>query len=69
VGAGCDAAPYFRVFNPNAQLQKFDKNLEYVKKWIPQADSYPHIPIVDHAYARQRALEAYSKALNAKRGF
>lgn len=68
-GSGCDAAPYFRVFNPNTQLDKFDKNLEYVRKWIPQIDFYPHLPIVDHAFARQRALEAYSKAVNATRGF
>ncbi len=68
-GSGCDAAPYFRVFNPETQLHKFDKNLEYVKKWIPQDGFYPHLPLVDHAYARQRALEAYSKAVNARRGY
>lgn len=59
-GTGCDAAPYFRVFNPTTQLQKFDKNLEYVKKWIPEygTSDYPE-PIVDHKFARTRALDVY----------
>ncbi|WP_434036925.1 cryptochrome/photolyase family protein [Formosa sp. 4Alg 33] len=59
-GTGCDAAPYFRIFNPITQLEKFDKNLEYVKTWIPEfgTDAYPD-PIVDHKEARARALETY----------
>ena len=63
-GSGCDAAPYFRVFNPRLQTEKFDKNLEYIKKWIPEINSfnYPH-PIVDHDFARKRVLEVYQKAL------
>lgn len=63
-GSGCDAAPYFRVFNPRLQTEKFDKNLEYIKKWIPELNSldYPQ-PIVDHDFARKRVLEVYQKAL------
>lgn len=63
-GSGCDAAPYFRIFNPTIQLKKFDKGLEYVKKWVPefQEFNYP-TPIVDHEFARKRALEVYGKAL------
>ncbi|MGF1532881.1 MAG: cryptochrome/photolyase family protein [Bernardetiaceae bacterium] len=63
-GSGCDAAPYFRVFNPTAQLKKFDPDLKYVKKWISEYGdfSYP-APIVDHAYARQRALDTYKAGL------
>jgi deoxyribodipyrimidine photo-lyase len=63
-GSGCDAAPFFRVFNPTLQLQKFDKGLEYVKKWVPefQEFTYPK-PIVQHELARKRALEVYGKAL------
>jgi len=63
-GCGCDAAPYFRVFNPTLQTQKFDKDLKYIKKWIPEPDSFDYpAPIVDHVLARNRALETYSKAL------
>ncbi|OCX51257.1 deoxyribodipyrimidine photolyase [Mucilaginibacter sp. PPCGB 2223] len=67
-GSGTDAAPYFRVFNPEIQLKKFDPNLEYVKKWVPEyADfsTYPK-PIVEHAYARDRCLKAFKKALAEK---
>ena len=66
-GSGTDAAPYFRVFNPEIQLKKFDPKLEYVKKWVPEyADfsKYPK-PIVDHAFARDRCLTAFKKALSA----
>jgi deoxyribodipyrimidine photo-lyase len=65
-GSGTDAAPYFRVFNPDTQLKKFDPKLEYIKKWVPEyADfsKYPK-PIVDHAFARNRCLAAFKKALN-----
>jgi len=63
-GSGCDAAPYFRVFNPELQTEKFDKDLQYIRKWIPELDSleYPK-PIVKHEEARKRCLETYSKVL------
>jgi len=63
-GSGCDAAPYFRVFNPTAQLEKFDKELRYVRKWVPEygTSAYPE-PIVDHATARKRAIETYQSVL------
>lgn len=59
-GTGCDAAPYFRVFNPSEQLKKFDKDLIYTKKWVPEllTQNYP-LPMVDHVMARKRALETY----------
>ena len=62
--SGCDAAPYFRVFNPALQTEKFDKDLKYIKKWVPefQEFSYPK-PIVVHEVARKRVLEVYAKAL------
>ncbi|WP_297335093.1 deoxyribodipyrimidine photo-lyase [Algoriphagus sp.] len=65
-GTGTDAQPYFRVFNPESQTEKFDKDLKYIKKWIPELTSkeYPK-PIVDHKFARQRALDTYKEALNS----
>jgi len=65
-GSGCDAAPYFRVFNPTSQLQKFDRKYEYVKQWVPEwgTAAYPD-PIVDHKMARQRAIDTYKAALSA----
>ena len=65
-GCGCDAAPYFRVFNPEIQMTKFDPKREYVKRWAPEMDSaaYPK-PMVPHAAARIRALETYARALAA----
>lgn len=64
-GTGTDAQPYFRVFNPESQKDKFDKDLKYIKKWIPEfgTDKYPE-PIVEHKFARQRALDTYKKALD-----
>ena len=64
-GSGCDAAPYFRIFNPNIQLKKFDKENLYVKKWVPAygTDQYPS-PMVDHDEARKRALAVYANALS-----
>ncbi|MDP2236483.1 MAG: deoxyribodipyrimidine photo-lyase [Bacteroidales bacterium] len=64
-GTGCDAAPYFRVFNPSEQLKKFDSELKYVSKWVPEINdlNYCNYLIVDHAFARNRALETYKKAL------
>jgi deoxyribodipyrimidine photo-lyase len=63
-GSGTDAAPYFRIFNPAAQLEKFDKDLEYVKKWLPEygTPAYPQ-PIVVHEIARDKCLERYKEAL------
>ena len=63
-GSGCDAAPYFRVFNPTSQLQKFDTQMAYVKQWVPEfgTDAYPE-PIVEHKFARQRAIDTYKAAL------
>lgn len=64
-GSGVDAAPYFRIFNPTTQIQKFDKDLNYIKQWVPdfQELTYPQ-PIVDHKFARERCLETYKSALN-----
>ena len=64
-GTGCDAAPWFRVFNPSLQLDKFDHNREYVKKWVPgvSGKDYPD-PIVDHNQARVRAISVFKSGLN-----
>lgn len=63
-GTGTDAQPYFRIFNPYSQTDKFDKEQKYIKKWIPEfgTDNYPE-PIIPHKEARERALETYKKAL------
>jgi deoxyribodipyrimidine photo-lyase len=66
-GTGCDAAPYFRIFNPTEQTKKFDPKLTYIKKWVPEYDGLTYTqPIVDHKFARERTLTAYKKALNEK---
>ena len=63
-GTGCDAAPYFRVFNPSEQLKKFDKSGEYIRKWISDFDSFNYpTPMVDHKDARQRALKVYKEGI------
>ena len=64
-GSGVDAAPYFRIFNPTTQIDKFDKNLDYIKTWVPdfQELTYPN-KMVDHKFARERCLETYKAALN-----
>jgi deoxyribodipyrimidine photo-lyase len=63
-GCGCDAAPYFRIFNPYEQTKKFDSRLEYIGKWVPELkQSGYEAPMVDHSKARLRALEAYKKGL------
>ncbi|MBO6494248.1 MAG: deoxyribodipyrimidine photo-lyase [Roseivirga sp.] len=64
-GTGTDAQPYFRVFNPQSQTEKFDPDLKYIKKWVPEygTDKYPD-PIVEHKSARQRAIDTYKKALD-----
>lgn len=63
-GSGVDAAPYFRIFNPTEQVKKFDKDLKYIKKWIPELETlhYPN-PIVDHKWARERCLKVYKEAV------
>ncbi|MES2811775.1 MAG: deoxyribodipyrimidine photo-lyase [Bacteroidota bacterium] len=63
-GSGVDAAPYFRIFNPTEQMKKFDADLKYIKKWIPELEtsSYPK-PIVDHKEAREKCLKVYKEAL------
>lgn len=63
-GSGTDAAPYFRIFNPDSQQKKFDKDYRYIKKWVPEfgTDDYPE-PIVDHKFARERCLETYKESL------
>lgn len=64
-GCGCDAAPYFRVFNPSEQTRKFDPDLKYIRKWVPEWDSLSYLPpMVEHAFARDRALKVYKEALN-----
>jgi deoxyribodipyrimidine photo-lyase len=63
-GSGCDAAPYFRVFNPYLQTQKFDAAFTYIKKWVPEFQEFTYAkPIVEHDMARKRCLEVYGKAL------
>jgi deoxyribodipyrimidine photo-lyase len=63
-GSGVDAAPYFRIFNPTEQVKKFDKDLIYIKQWIPELQdfSYPQ-PIVDHVFARERCLRVFKEAV------
>ena len=59
-GTGCDAVPYFRIFNPIQQQLKFDPLNEYIRRWVPDYDKSTYVkPIVDHQFARTRALEAY----------
>lgn len=60
-GCGCDAAPYFRIFNPYEQTKKFDKDTQYIRKWLPEG--YKEQPIVEHTKARERALKAYKEGL------
>ena len=65
--SGCDAAPYFRIFNPTSQTQKFDPELKYIKKWIPELNSFEYPkPIVEHTFARERVLKVYKEALEMK---
>lgn len=63
-GTGCDAAPYFRIFNPYEQTKRFDPKLGYICKWVPETGglNYPQ-PIIEHKFARERVLAAYKKAL------
>jgi deoxyribodipyrimidine photo-lyase len=63
-GCGCDAAPYFRIFNPSEQTKKFDPDLIYIKKWIKNFKPGYLPPVVEHEFARNRALEVYKKSLS-----
>jgi deoxyribodipyrimidine photo-lyase len=67
-GSGCDAAPYFRIFNPYIQTKKFDPELKYIRKWVPEWKEtfYPQ-PIIEHDVARKRCLEVFRKALGEKK--
>jgi deoxyribodipyrimidine photo-lyase len=62
-GTGCDAAPYFRVFNPEIQLKKFDEKGIYIRQWIPEFDLGYGQPMVEHAFARDRAIAAYKSGI------
>jgi len=65
-GSGCDAAPYFRVFSPEEQTKKFDPKAAYIRQWVPEFDQLSYArPVVDHKFARDRALETYKRGLNA----
>ncbi|MCL4105940.1 UNVERIFIED_CONTAM: hypothetical protein GTU68_012578 [Idotea baltica] len=63
-GTGTDAAPYFRIFNPTSQMEKFDKQKKYIHRWVPEygTSAYPN-PMVDHPFARQRCLDVYKAGL------
>lgn len=63
-GCGCDAAPYFRIFNPYEQQKKFDPDMIYIRKWIKDYKPGYVEPIVDHEFARKRALEVFKYTLN-----
>jgi deoxyribodipyrimidine photo-lyase len=63
-GSGVDAAPYFRIFNPTEQVKKFDKDLIYIKQWIPELQDFSYSqPIVDHVFARERCLRVFKEAV------
>ena len=64
-GSGCDAVPYFRIFNPELQAKKFDPDSEYILKWVPEYGTiaYPQ-PIIEHRFARERALKRYAQGMN-----
>jgi deoxyribodipyrimidine photo-lyase len=64
-GTGCDAAPYFRIFNPTEQVKKFDSQLKYIRKWVPEFQELNYVlPIVEHKTARERCLKTYKEGLN-----
>ncbi len=66
-GCGCDAAPYFRVFNPILQTKRFDPDHKYIQKWVPEYQDKTYAkPIIDHKMARERAIAVYTKALKSK---
>jgi deoxyribodipyrimidine photo-lyase len=63
-GSGCDAAPYFRIFNPELQAERFDPDFTYIRRWVPEFGTplYPE-KIIDHTFARDRAIERYKEGL------
>jgi len=64
-GTGCDAAPYFRIFNPASQQEKFDPELKYINKWVPEYGNFGYAqPVVEHKFARERTLKVYKEALS-----
>ena len=64
-GTGCDAAPYFRIFNPSSQQEKFDPELKYINKWVPEYGNFGYAqPVVEHKFARERTLKVYKEALS-----
>jgi deoxyribodipyrimidine photo-lyase len=65
-GSGADSAPYFRIFNPIEQQKRFDPHFHYVRQWVPEimTTQYPQ-PMVEHTFARKRALETYKIALSS----
>jgi len=64
-GTGCDAAPYFRIFNPTSQQEKFDPEHKYINKWVPEYGNFGYVqPIVDHKFARERTLKVYKEAIS-----
>ena len=65
--SGCDAVPYFRIFNPSEQTKRFDPEYKYIKKWVPEFQELTYAsPLVEHKFARERALAAYKKALSSE---
>ncbi|KQC29300.1 cryptochrome/photolyase family protein [Flagellimonas eckloniae] len=63
-GSGVDAAPYFRIFNPMTQVDKFDNQREYISKWVPELQELTYPPkMVDHKMARERCLKVYKEAV------
>jgi len=68
-GCGCDASPYFRIFNPSEQTKKFDPDFIYIKRWIKNFKPGYLPPVVEHELARKRALEVYKKSLTEHETF
>ncbi|MHA6247615.1 cryptochrome/photolyase family protein [Pontibacter sp. CAU 1760] len=65
-GTGADAQPYFRIFNPDSQVKKFDKAHTYIKRWVPEFGTYQYpAPMINHSEARDRAISAYKKSIAA----
>jgi deoxyribodipyrimidine photo-lyase len=63
-GTGCDAAPYFRIFNPHSQQKRFDPDEEYIREWVKDYGKPSYVkPIVEHEFARKRAIAVYKSGL------
>ena len=66
-GCGCDAAPYFRIFNPAEQTKRFDPELKYINRWVTNLNSFEYpAPIVEHSFARNRTLNTFKAALKSE---